>query len=215
MAHLARSVLVAWACNREGDGDVSVNIPDPYVCVPLKPAQLPCLSQNSSRLKASNSSKAGWTSYSTSEIHIVPGEGRIAESTELSAAQADALHRIVGWAFGAAVSHLTECTRDCHLCLYDQKIQICSVCPRPIVEVRLLISTLSLWALPTDTHKHFTQPQNKQCMASSSSDSEPNLADFLNRHQPEGSQDSDLPAWIQAHVSWLLLPAAPGASLVT
>jgi hypothetical protein len=35
----------------------------------------------------------------------------------------------------------------------------------------------------------------------SSSDDEPNLADFLNRHKPEGSQDSDLPAWIQSHVS--------------
>lgn len=34
----------------------------------------------------------------------------------------------------------------------------------------------------------------------SSSDDEPNLADLFNRHNPDKSQDSDLPAWIQAHV---------------
>jgi hypothetical protein len=36
-------------------------------------------------------------------------------------------------------------------------------------------------------------------MASSDDDNE--LADILNSHKPECSQDSDLPAWIQAHVS--------------
>lgn len=35
---------------------------------------------------------------------------------------------------------------------------------------------------------------------SSSEDNEPDLADFIDRHNPEKSQDSDLPAWIQAHV---------------
>lgn len=35
----------------------------------------------------------------------------------------------------------------------------------------------------------------------SSSDNDHELAAILNSHKPEGSQDSDLPAWIQAHVS--------------
>jgi hypothetical protein len=34
----------------------------------------------------------------------------------------------------------------------------------------------------------------------SSSDCD-DLADIIDRHQPDRSQDSDLPAWIQAHVS--------------
>jgi hypothetical protein len=35
----------------------------------------------------------------------------------------------------------------------------------------------------------------------SSSDYE-DLADIIDKHKPERSQDSDLPAWIQAHVSY-------------
>jgi hypothetical protein len=35
----------------------------------------------------------------------------------------------------------------------------------------------------------------------SSSDNDHELAAILNSHKAEGSQDSDLPAWIQAHVS--------------
>lgn len=53
-----------------------------------------------------------------------------------------------------------------------------------------------------DLHSDFeihTSYSKRLCMASSSDD-EPNLADLFNRHNPDKSQDSDLPAWIQAHV---------------
>lgn len=63
----------------------------------------------------------------------------------------------------------------------------------------LLLFLFNRSLLVITAHKQQAQQQINGPMTSSSDIDD--LADIIDRHRPERSQDSDLPAWIQAHVS--------------